>query len=149
MRLFTNHKSFTLIELLLAVAILVFTLTSMLLLSINCVILNKTNRSITYAYNAIQAKMEEIKNTSFANLYVTGSCSSGCFYNGELFDLYGFASGDGKGLIEISDDDAVNHKRKLVRIKTCFKTSYNRWIDSCNINNTDTWSSKIVTFIAK
>ena len=149
MRFFTNHKAFTLIELLLSVAILAFTLTSILLLSINCVILNKTNRSITCAYNAIQAKMEEIKNTSFANLYVTGSCSSGCFYNGELFDLDGFASGDGRGLIEISDDDAENHKRKLVRIKTCFPTSNNRWIDSCNVNDSNTWQTRIVTFISK
>jgi prepilin-type N-terminal cleavage/methylation domain-containing protein len=148
MRIFTNHKAFTLIELLLAVAILAFALTSMLLLFFNCIILNKTNRSITYAYNALQAKMEEIKNTSFASLYATcpDPRPSGCFCNGDTFDLDGFASGDGGLRIEISDE---TDRRKLVRIKTCFKTGHNRWIDSCNINNTNTWNSKIVTFISK
>jgi len=148
MRIFTNHKAFTLIELLLAVAILAFALTSMLLLFINCIILNKTNRSITYAYNSLQAKMEEIKNTSFASLYATcpEERPSGCFCNGDTFSLNGFVSGDSSARIEISDDTT---RRKLVRIKTCFKTSPNRWIDGCNINNTSTWSSKIVTFISK
>ena len=141
-------KAFSLIELLLAVAILSFALTSVLLLFVNCIILNKTNRSITCAYNSLQAKMEEIKNTSFASLYATcpGSRPSGCFCNGDTFSLDGFTSGDGSGIIEISDETS---NRKSVRIKTCFKTSRNRWIDSCDINNSNTWASKIVTFITK
>jgi hypothetical protein len=95
--------------------------------------------------------MEEIKNTSFASLYTTSPspCPSGCFCNGDTFYFDVLASGDGKGLIEISDDDAVNHKRKLVRINSCFPTTHNRWIDSCNIDDADTWNSKIVTFIAR
>jgi hypothetical protein len=94
--------------------------------------------------------MEEVKNTSFASLYATcpDPRPSECFCNGDTFnfDILASGAGDGRGRIEISDETAM---RKLVRIKTCFPTSNNRWIDSCNVNDSNTWQTKIVTFIAK
>jgi len=150
MRYRFHHRAFSLIELLISAAVLTFALASMLLLFVNCLILNKANRNITYAYNAVQTKMEEVKDTAFASIYATcpDPRPSGCFCNGDTFNLSGFASGDGSGLIEISNDPTLT-RLKLVRIKACFKTGENRWSDNCNISNSSTWQSKIVTFITR
>jgi type II secretory pathway pseudopilin PulG len=148
MRFLKGRKAFTLAELLLAAAILGFSLSALLLLFVNCIILNKTSRNITLAYNSMQAKMEEIRNLGYRCLN-PGTCPAGCaacVYDADTFTLTGFASGEGSARIEISDQ-ATN--LKLVRIKACFKTGYNRWSDSCNINNSATWVTKLSTFITK
>ena len=64
-------KGFTLPELLLAVAILAFVITSILLLFINCALLNEANRNLSIASSHAQFVMEDIRgsaSTSFATL---------------------------------------------------------------------------------
>ena len=128
-------KGFTLSELLLAVAILAFALTGLLLFFVNSIILNETNRNFTLAYSAIQAKMEEIKNTSFDNLDA---------YNGTSFDLDGFPSVNGKGKIGVSNEST---DLKRVTISACFM-SRNRLIGD-DINNCQSSPAGLVTLIAK
>jgi type II secretory pathway pseudopilin PulG len=63
--------AFTLSELLLAAAILVFVLAGLLALFLNCLILNEANRNLTVATSHAQYIMEEIKdaaNTDFTQL---------------------------------------------------------------------------------
>ena len=127
--------AFTLSELLLAAAILVFVLAGLLALFANCLISNETNRNFTLAYSAIQAKMEEIKDTSFDNLDA---------YNGTSFDLDGFLSGNGKGKIGVSNE-ATDLKR--IRIVACFKVR-NRLIGN-DINNCQSSPAELVTLIAR
>ena len=56
------------LELLLAVGVLGFALTSLLALFINCTILNRTNRNLIIATSHAQYVMEELKGqTSFVN----------------------------------------------------------------------------------
>ena len=65
------RAGFTLSELLLAAAILVFVLAGLLVLFLNCVILNEANRNLTIATAHAQYIMEQIKDTAdtgFANL---------------------------------------------------------------------------------
>ncbi len=61
-------SGFTLPELLLAAAILVFVLAGLLALFLNCLILNEANRNLTTATSHAQYVMEEIKNTGFASI---------------------------------------------------------------------------------
>ncbi len=61
-------KGFSLAELLLAFAILVFVLAGLLLLFMNCLILNEANRNLTIATSHAQYVLEEIKNTDFADV---------------------------------------------------------------------------------
>ena len=66
-----NKKGFTLSEVLLATAILAFALTGVLLVYINCVLLNDANRNLTIALTHAQFALEEIKNTNFSNIIPT------------------------------------------------------------------------------
>lgn len=89
------NKGFTLVEVLLAGAILAFCLCGLLLTYINMFILSDLARDLTLATNAVQAKMEEIKKTSYAGLST---------FNGVTFDIAGFASSDAKGVVEVTDN---------------------------------------------
>ncbi|MDD4899683.1 MAG: hypothetical protein PHT31_04735 [Candidatus Omnitrophica bacterium] len=63
-----NNKGFTLWELMLASAILIFALTGLLMLFSNCVLLNEANRNLSVAVNHAQYIMEGIRHLSFANI---------------------------------------------------------------------------------
>lgn len=106
-----SNKGFTLVEVLVAVAILAFCLCGLLVTYINMFFLSDLTRDSTLATNAIQAKLEEIKNTNFENL------SS---FNGTTFDVNGFASSDAKGAVWVLDTAYSDLKR--VRIVVCFKS---------------------------
>lgn len=56
------NRGFTLTELILTTAILVFALTGLLMLFINCLILNESNRNLTIAISHAEYAMENIKN---------------------------------------------------------------------------------------
>ena len=59
---------FTLPELLLAAAILAFTLSGLLLVFVNCILLNSANRNSTIAIDHAQFVLEEIRDTDFSNI---------------------------------------------------------------------------------
>lgn len=90
-----SGRAFTLIELLLAFAILAFCLMGILLTYINMFVLADLARDFTLVTNAMQAQLEEIKKTPFDNLLAL---------NGNTFDIAGFSSGDAKGRIEVCDN---------------------------------------------
>lgn len=62
------YKGFTLVELLLATAILALVLTGILALFINCVFLNEANRNLAIATSHAQYIMEEIRDTDFDSI---------------------------------------------------------------------------------
>ena len=63
-----NNKGFTLAEVILAAAILVFALAGLLALFISCMLLNESSRNRATAIACAQYVMEEIKNTDFDNI---------------------------------------------------------------------------------
>ena len=65
-KIFKNYKSFTLVELLLAVIILGFTLTGLLKVFIQCSVLSELARNKTVVMSEIQGKMEEIRNSDYS-----------------------------------------------------------------------------------
>lgn len=60
------RKGFTLLELLLTAAFLVFTTSTILILFANCIFLNASSRDLTTATSHAQRVMEEIKDTNFS-----------------------------------------------------------------------------------
>ena len=63
-----SEKGMTLPEMMLAAAILAFALVGILLLFVNCSLLNEASRNLTRAASHAQFVMEDIKNASFAAL---------------------------------------------------------------------------------
>jgi prepilin-type N-terminal cleavage/methylation domain-containing protein len=63
-----SDKGFTLAELLLAAAILAFVLSSLLLVFINCIILNESSRNLTVAVSHAEFALEEIKHQDFSSI---------------------------------------------------------------------------------
>ena len=64
----TSEKGFTLAEIILAAAILAFTLTSLLALFVSCMLLNDASRNLTQAAGHAQFVMEDIRDTAFSNI---------------------------------------------------------------------------------
>jgi prepilin-type N-terminal cleavage/methylation domain-containing protein len=93
---FFKKKGLTLIEVLFAAAIMAFCLSGLLLTYINLFVLTDLSRDFTSVTNALQAKMEEIKNVAFANLTAL---------NNTTFNVMAGNSTDviGRGMIEVSD----------------------------------------------
>jgi hypothetical protein len=133
-------------EFLVAAGILAFVLCGLLLLFVNCVLINELNRNFTLCYNAIQAKMEEIKNTGFDNLFTSyaGSCPAGAFCNGDTFNIEGFPAGNSQGVIRITGE---NSTLKRIRITACFK-SRNRLIGN-SLTGCSSSPAELVTLIAR
>lgn len=141
-RFSASLNGFTLAELLLAAAILAFVLTAILMLFISCIILNEISRCNTLAYNAIQAKMEEIKDTASANL---DSFNSLDLLNGTSFELTGFSSGNGKGRIEVTNEGSINFKR--ITIRACFMSR--RRLIGDDIDNCQSSPVELTTLIVR
>ena len=73
-----HKKGVTLAELLLAVAIMAFILIALLLVFINCIILNESNRNLTVATSHAQFVMEQIKDSSLTDFTgLAGRINSG------------------------------------------------------------------------
>ncbi len=110
---------FTLIELLITLTILTICLCGILLTYISMFILSDLARDLTLTTNAVQAKMEEIKKTSFDYLFTSvtscGSCTN-CFYNGQIFNIAGFNSSDAKGVVYVTDTGYADLKRVHIEV---------------------------------
>jgi prepilin-type N-terminal cleavage/methylation domain-containing protein len=150
MRLRNRLRGVTLIEVLIAAAILAFSLCGILLTYINMFIFTDLTRDFTLATNALQAKAEEIKKANFDNLLT---------FNGS-FDIAGFASSDAKGVVYITSDTGYADLKR-VRIEASFK-SRNRVIggdknlngiadlgEDVNSKNELNSPAELVTLIAK
>lgn len=135
-----SDKALTLAELLLAAAILAFVLSSLLLVFINCIILNESSRNLTLAYSALQARMEEIKNTASTNV--------GFFQlddlNNQTFSSSAFPPGTFQGRIVVSGTDRL----RTVTIFACFM-SRNRLIGDSITNCQSSPAVRLVTQIAE
>jgi prepilin-type N-terminal cleavage/methylation domain-containing protein len=115
-----SNKGFTLIEVMLAVLILAFSLCGILLTYINMFILSDLSRDFTLATNAVQAKMEEIKGTGLVGT--------------NPFDIAGFPTNNAKGVVFVTDAPGGYSDLMQVRIIACFK-SRNRVIgEDTNLN---------------
>lgn len=113
----TKKSGFTLIEVLFTFGILAFCICGVLLTYLQMLILTDLSRDLTLATNAVVAKMEELKKTSYDNLLAL---------DGSVFDINGFTGADAKGRIEVSDvtvrSPSPTETLKKARIVVCFKS---------------------------
>ncbi len=104
-------RGFTLIEVLLAVSILAFVLCGLLSTYISLFYLGDISRQIILVTNAMQARFEEAKNTSFDALPAL---------NGTTFTIPGFANNNARGQIQVNN--TVFADLREVRIVVSFRS---------------------------
>lgn len=132
-----TRAGFTLAELMIAAGILAFVLAGLLVVFINCILLNELNRNLSLAYNAVQAEMEQIKDRGITSFDSLDSL------NGTTFELSGFSANDAEGRIEVSGSGDL----RQVRIVACFM-SRNRLIGD-DLNNCQASPVELVTLMAR
>ena len=108
-RLRNNHKGFTLIEVMLAAAFLVIVLSGLLATYISCFELISLSRNLTFATNAAQMKIEEIRDYSFSHIYSD--------YDNTTFNVSEITPGNSRGVIYVNNK---NPELLLVTISVCW-----------------------------
>ena len=92
-----NNSGLTLLELMIAAAVLIIAISGLLATFTGLLSLNENSRNLTLAMTACQDKMEEIRNSDFDTLYTS--------YNGTGFEPAGFPASDAEGNIYIDNTD--------------------------------------------
>jgi prepilin-type N-terminal cleavage/methylation domain-containing protein len=123
-------NGFTLIEVLIAVSILAFCLCGLLATYVNMFFLTSLLRDSILATNAVQAKMEEVRNAGF-------NCASRC-----EFPIEGIT--ESKGVVEVDTVTGYANLQK-VSIFACFR-SRGRVIGN-DIDNCSSSPVEAVTFV--
>ncbi len=119
-----NKSGFTLLELMISVSVLIVALVGLLGVFTHLISLNENSSKLTLAVTACQAKLEEIRNSTFSNIYTT--------YDGTNFNPQGFASGEAKGAISINNS---NPSLLQVFVSVSWMTRSNRVIgEDRNLN---------------
>lgn len=95
------RRGFTLIEILLTAAFLVFTLSAILMLFANCIFLNAGNRALTVAMSHAQRVMEEIRDTNFS---VIETNITNNYWDWDVSAI------EGKGLVALSEEAIDTNK---------------------------------------
>ncbi|OIO34595.1 MAG: hypothetical protein AUJ70_00770 [Candidatus Omnitrophica bacterium CG1_02_40_15] len=118
------EHGFTLLELMISVSVLIVALAGLLGVFAHLVSLNENSSKLTLAVAACQAKLEEIRSSTFSNVYAT--------YNGASFNPQGFASGEAKGAISINNSNPILLQ---VFVSVSWRTRSNRVIgEDRNLN---------------
>ncbi len=128
-------KGFTLLEVLIATAILAFCLCGLLATYVNMFFLTNLLHDTTLATNVVQARLEEARNIGF--IYPVGRYQSFLAKANDGID----------GSIVIEVNATGNPTLKRVRIITCF-TSRGRTIGN-GINNCSSSPVEAVTYLAQ
>lgn len=96
-----SDKGFTLVELLLAAAILVFAIVGLAALFINVALLNDANRNLTIATSHAQFVMEKIKDANFSSL--STDITNGIWnYNKAAIDTAGLTALKGETITTVA-----------------------------------------------
>ena len=90
-----NHQAFTLVELMIAVAVFLLAFIGILISYLTCLDLNEMSRNTSMAVHACKARLEAIQNTPFNQMKAT--------YNGSTFTVSGLA---GRGVSYVDDTNA-------------------------------------------
>lgn len=92
-----TQMGFTLMELMIAAAVLIAVLVGLLAAFIGCFALNETSRNLTIAINGCQRKLEEIHDESFGQIFAS--------YDGATFEVAGLRDADSEGVVEVDNTD--------------------------------------------
>lgn len=121
-----NKSGFTLLELMIGISVLIVALVGLLGVFAHMISLNENSGKLTLAVAACQAKLEEMRNSSFSTLYSNYNGTNGAF------NPAGFPSGEAKGAISI---DESNRDLLQVFVSVSWMTRSNRVIgEDRNLN---------------
>jgi len=97
-------KGFTLLELMMASAVLIVAMAGLLGTYMLCFNIIETSKNLTLATNAIQQEIEVIRDYPFSNIanLVTASPSG---FKGATFTVPGFAAGSAIGSVSVNDSN--------------------------------------------
>lgn len=112
-----SDRGFTLIEVMIATAILVIVVCGILATYISCLELISLSKNLTFAVNASQRKIEEIRDYNFSLIYTD--------YNNQTFSVDEIAPGDSRGVIYV---DNSNPDLLKLTIAVCWRQRANRII---------------------
>lgn len=115
--MFTSSRirGFTLLELMLASTILIVAICGLLASYVLCFSLTETAKNMTLATNAIQFKLEEIRDYDFAEIAPE--------YDNTTFAVNGFAAGQAIGAISVEN---ITTDLLRVTISVCWRQGGNR-----------------------
>lgn len=112
-----SDRGFTLIEVMIAAAILAVVICGILATYISCFELISTSRNFTFAVNAAQRKIEEIRDYNFSQIYSD--------YNNQSFTVDEMSVGDSRGIVYV---DELTPELLEVTISVCWRQRQNRII---------------------
>lgn len=112
-----SDRGFTLIEVMIAAAILAIVICGILATYISCFELISTSRNFTFAVNAAQRKIEEIRDYNFSQIYPD--------YNNQSFTVGEMSAGDSLGIVYVDD---ASPDLLEVTISVCWRQRQNRII---------------------
>jgi len=110
-----SEKAFSLVEVLVASAVLVFALTGMLAMYVSLFALSDISEKYLMANNAVQTEMEKIRLMDFSDILAL---------DGTTFTVAGMAAEDVRGRIEVSDYSlraSPKETLRKVRLVVCFR----------------------------
>ncbi len=110
-----GKRGFTLLELMLSAAILIVAIGGLLSAYVLCFHLTETAKNTTLATNAIQFKLEEIRDTDFDDIITD--------YDNTTFAVSGFSSGQAIGSITV---ESITTDILRVTVSVCWRQSGNR-----------------------
>ncbi|MBU3933384.1 MAG: prepilin-type N-terminal cleavage/methylation domain-containing protein [Candidatus Omnitrophica bacterium] len=118
-----KRGGFTLLEVMIAAAVLVVALLGLLGVFTNCFGLNETARNLTIAINGAQERLEQIRNADFGTIIAN--------YNGP-FNVSGL---DGIGRVDATYVAGSNNNLIDTRVVICWRQGRNRIIgEDINLN---------------
>jgi type II secretory pathway pseudopilin PulG len=123
MRLQLKNKGFTLLEVVITIGVLVFSLTALLATFISCFDLFEITKNSNLALNAEMKILEEMRRSNFLNLYAN--------YNGYVFQIYGMDPNFNLGFVSI---DNSNPDLLEVNIGACWVQKGGRIIGEGSLN---------------
>ncbi len=114
------NKGFTLLELMIAAAIIIFCLAGMLATFVACLEMDETTKNMELALNSAQDVLEDIRNTPITSVE--------SIYNGFTFQVPELAAGSSQGYVYVDDSDP---KLLDVVIGVCWQQKNSRIIGEC------------------
>ena len=102
-----SKKGFTLVEIMVATGVFLVSMSGILFSYLKCMELQDIGRNVSIATQAVQNKMEDVKATTFANIYST--------FNNQTFTA---ANLNGKGVVYVNNS---NPSLLLIKIVFCWK----------------------------
>lgn len=118
-----KKNGFTLLELMIASAVIIVVLVGLLSTYVVCLELNETTRNTNLALNSAQRVLEEIRSVTFSGVAST--------YNGYNFSVSGMQANESLGRVYV---DNTNPNLLDIKIGVCWRQRGSKIIGECRVS---------------